>query len=228
MTATAIGSAPDLSLSHAPGTALRLRRWCLVAAPVLAGVLAVVGAAADPAAGIEGEEMWRIYAAEPGPLQIKSVALHWSYALWTIPAVLLARYVRGRGAALANVAGFLGFVSATTLPGLLFIDFYDSAIGQVGGVETNVAVEAAMSGMWGVPVMAVPGLVGFALALPLAMSALWRAGLVRWWGPVAAVAALAVFVVSGVQWWGAVLSTLALALVSLAVATATRRDPDAT
>ena len=45
----------------------------------------------------------------PEPLQLKSLGLHWAYAFWIAPALLIARYVRGRGAWLANVAGFLGF-----------------------------------------------------------------------------------------------------------------------
>ncbi len=66
-------------------------------------MFAVVGAYADPAAGISGEKMWRLYAEEPGLLQWKSLGFHWSYAFWIAPALLVAPYVRGRGAWLANV-----------------------------------------------------------------------------------------------------------------------------
>ena len=80
-------------------------------------------------------EMFEIYTDNPEPLQFKSLGFHWSYAFWIVPAFMAAAYVRGRGAWLANIAAFIGFVGMTTLPGLLFIDWYDSAIGQVYGVE---------------------------------------------------------------------------------------------
>jgi len=98
---------------------------------VLAGVFAVIGVAADPAAGISDDALFRIYAANPDPLQFKSLGFHWSYAFWMVPALLIAPYVRGRGAWLENVTAFIGFAGMTTLPGLLFIDWYDSAVGQV-------------------------------------------------------------------------------------------------
>ncbi len=49
-------------------TALSARRWFLIVSPVLAGVFAVIGAAADPAAGISDDALFRIYAANPDPL----------------------------------------------------------------------------------------------------------------------------------------------------------------
>ena len=49
--------------------ALAARRAFLVAAPVLAGLFAIVGAYADPAAGTSGQEMWKVYAANPEPLE---------------------------------------------------------------------------------------------------------------------------------------------------------------
>ncbi len=74
----------------------------------------------------------------------------------------------------------------TTLPGLLFIDWYDSAIGQLYGVDGVVAVNDRIGEvMWGVPYFVRPGLIGFVLALPLTALTLWRAGLVRWWALVA-------------------------------------------
>ena len=42
------------------------------------------------------------------------------------------------------------------------------------------------------------------LALPLAVIALWRAGLVRWEGFVAVPAGCAAFMLSNVMWWGCV------------------------
>lgn len=206
-----------------PSRALAVRRWFVVACPTLAGLLAVLGAAADPAAGISGEELYRIYADNPGPLQWKSLGFHWSYAFWIAPALLVAAYVRGRGAWLANLTALIGFVGMTTLPGMLFIDWYDSAIGQLYGAEGAAAVNDLMTQtMWGVPYFALPGLVGFVLSLPLAALTLWRAGLVRWWAPVAVVAGFGAFMGSNVQWWGCLVTTACFAVFSVALARATR------
>ncbi|QZY29600.1 hypothetical protein [Nocardioides coralli] len=201
---------------------LAVRRACLVAAPALGGLLAVVGAVADPAAGVSGREMWQIYADNPEPLQFKSLGFKWSYALWMAPAMLLAPLIRSRGAALATLAAVIGFLGMTTLPGLLFVDWYDSAVGQHFGVDGTEAVNDTMGAMWGVPYFTLPGIIGLFLALPLAMLAAWRAGLTRWWGLVAAVLAIAVFLGSGVTVWGAVGTAVCLAVVSVALAQGTR------
>ena len=208
-TAELTADAPAATMAApAPGAALSVRRWFLIASPVLAGLFAVLGAAYDPAVGQDGPALYRAYAENPDPLQFKSFGFHWAYAFWLVPALLIAGLVRGRGAWIANIAGILGFVGISTLPGLLFVDFYDSAIGQVAGAETTAEVSALMEGMWGVPAIVVPGLVGFVLGLPVAALAAWRAGLVRWWGLVAVVAGFGAFAVSSVAVWGTVLTTI--------------------
>ena len=207
--------------------ALSVRRWFLVTAPVLAGIFAVVGAAADPAAGLDGKRLYELYAANPEPLQIKSLALHWSYAFWMLPAMLVAPLVRGRGAWLGNVTAFVGFAGMTTLPGLLFIDYYDSAIGQAHGVEGNLAVNEVMEQMWGIPVFVLPGIAGLLLALPLTAITLWRAGLVRWWALAAVVAGFLAFMLSSVTWWGCAITTACFAVFSVALFQATKPRPSA-
>ena len=206
--------------------ALAVRRGFMIAAPVLAGLFAIVGAYADPAAGISGTRMFEIYTANPEPLQFKSLGFHWSYAFWTVPAFMAAAYVRGRGAWLANIAAFFGFVGMTTLPGLLFSDWYDSAIGQVhGGAEAVVAVQDRMSEtMWGIPWFTMPGMFGLLLAMPLAAIALWRGGVVRWWAFVAVLAGQAAFMFSNVMWWGCAITTVCFAVFAYALATGTRES----
>ncbi len=191
---------------------------------MLAGVFAVIGAYADPAAGINGDRLYELYGANPDPLQVKSVGLHWSYAFWAAPALLAVPYVRARGAWLANVAAVVGFVGVTTLPGLLFVDFYDSAITQQFGVDGAVAVENTMTGMWGPVALATPGVVGTLLALPLISVALWRAGLVRWWAPLSVLAGIAAFGMSSVMWWGCALTTVCFTVFAVALARATRPE----
>jgi hypothetical protein len=217
--AAAAGDRP--AADHRPSRALAFRRGFLVAAPVLAGLLATVGAVADPAAGISGDKMLEIYFANPGRLQFKSLAYHWSYAFWIVPAMLIVPLVRGRGAWLATISGFIGFLGVATMPGLLLADWFDSAIGAAHGLAGHHAVSAAMEGMWGIPVFTAPGIVALLVALPLAMLTLWRARLARWWGLAAAVAAVAAFLLSNSTWPGAVIATLFLGVVSLALRKAT-------
>ncbi len=206
--------------------ALVVRRNFLIAAPVLAGVFAVIGAFADPGAGTSGSEMFSVYAANPAPLQFKSLGFHWSYAFWIAPALLVVPYVRGRGAWLANVAAFLGFAGMTTLPGLLVTDWYDSAVGQLYGAEAVTAVQDRMTEtMWGVPALTVPGAVGFMLALPLATIALWRAGIVRWWALAAVIGGYAAFIGSNVMWWGCAITAVCFTVFAVALARGTRNAP---
>ncbi len=202
---------------------LRVRRYALLALPVLAGICLTVGAVADPAAGIDGDRMFKAYAEHPDALQIKSLAFHWAYAFWIGTALLVAGLVRRRGVWLANVAGVLGFAGMTTLPGLLFADWVDSATGQLWGVEgVNAMHDRVADISWGMPYFQLPGFAGLALALPLAALALWRARVVRWWAPVMVVAAFAAFMISYATWPGCVLATAFLAVFSYELARGTR------
>ncbi len=97
------------------------------------------------------------------------------------------------------------------------------AVAKSQGMEGHQAVYDAMDGMWGIPVFIAPGIIALVLALPLTMITLWRAGLARWWGLAAAVAAFASFMVSNATWPGTVLATGLLTVVSVAFAKAT--DP---
>ena len=222
-TSAPLGHADRRGTTSTPSRALAVRRWFLVASPVLAGLFAIVAAAADPAVGLEGRELWELYAANPDPLQVKSLAFHWSYAFWIAPALLIAPYVRRRGAWLANVTALVGFAGMTTLPGLLFIDWYDSAVGQLYGVEGAEAVNELMGEvMWGIPWFVTPGIAGLVLALPLTALTLWRAGLARWWALVPVLAGFAAFTLSGITWWGCAIMTVCFAGFAWVLARATR------
>ena len=79
-----------------------------------------------------------------------------------------------------------------------------------------------MGSMWGPAGFMIAGLGGFALGLPLAVVAQWRAGRMRWWAPLAVVAALASLVLSGATWWGAAAAAVFLGVFAVALARATR------
>lgn len=227
-TSTTTSTTPLTSTGRAP-LALRIRRGALVALPVLAGVLTVVGAVADPAAGAVGERMFEVYADQPGALALKSLGYHWAYAFWIAPALLLARYVTGRGRWLADVAAVLGFAGMTTMPGMLFIDWVHSAVGRLWGTEGVLALEAEIerSFGWAFAVMNLPGIVALLVALPLAAVALWRGGLVRWWAPLAVVVGTAAFLVSASTWPGAAVLAVCFTVFAVAVERATREGATA-
>jgi hypothetical protein len=187
-------------------SALTARRLFLISCPVLAAVFTMMGALGDPGAGVSGDKMLRLYIDNPDPLQWKSTGYHWAYAFWIAPALLGAALVRKKGAWLANIAAVIGFVGMVTLPGMLITDWFDSAIGHVYGVEGVHQVENHMlDTMWGPVGFMIPGMLGFALSVPLATGALLRAGLVRWYAlPAVIVPVVLLFVSSGAVWAAAV------------------------
>ena len=227
MTTTSV-TAADLGTAAradaAPGSrALAVRRALLVASPVLAGLFCVVGAVADPASGLSGDKMTRIYIDNPDPLQWKSTGYHWAYAFWIGTALMVAPLVRGRGAWLATIAAVIGFAGMVTLPGMLISDWYQAGIGHHYGLEGVKQVEDQMfTTMWGLKGFMVAGFPGLAFALPLAAAGLWRARLVRWWSFAATVAAFVAFMVSQASWWGAALIAVLLTVFAVSLAGATR------
>ena len=90
-------------------------------------------------------------------------------------------------------------------------------------MDTTKAVYEHMSEtMWGVAAFTAPGMLGFALALPLAAFALWRAGRVRWWAPVSVLAGFAAFMLSNVMWWGCAITAVCFTVFAVALERATR------
>ncbi|WNV76620.1 hypothetical protein [Geodermatophilus sp. DSM 44513] len=209
------------------GPALAVRRWALVAAPALAGLCAVVAAAADPAAGRDGAALVVAYAENPGPLQVKSVAYHFSYALWGVTALWLALLVRRRGAWTADLALLLAFLGATSVPGFLVVDFYDSAIGQTVGLDGDARIQELLAGMWGMSLLQTTGVAGLLLCLPVAALAGWRAGFLTWWAPAGVTLGIfGGFMLVGATVPGALVMTAGFAVLSVDLArSAGRWDP---
>lgn len=199
-------------------SALAARRWTVVLAPVLAGILATVGSLADPAAGKDGRELIAAYADEPERVQIKALGYHFAYALWVPMVFGLVALVRGRGGWLGNTAAVLGFLGVTTMPGFILVDFMDSAAGQTVGIDAATRIGETAEGMWALAVMGASGALGFILSLPLAATAAWRAGLLPWWAPVAVVVGLLSFAVSSATWPGTAGMTVAFAAFAVALA----------
>jgi hypothetical protein len=200
-------------------SAVRARHWFLVLAPTLAGLLAVVGAAADPAVGEDGAALYEAYARDPAAVQVKSFAYHFAYLLWGATALVLVGLVRRRGSWLANVAGVLALLGLSTMPGFLIADFYDSAIGREFGVGGALRIEDRMEDMWALLALFMTGALPFVLALPMATLAAWRAGVLPWWGPAAATAGIGGgFFLIGANVPGALVLTAGFLVLSIALA----------
>ena len=202
-------------------SALALRRGAVIAAPVLSALLIVAGFFLDPAIDESGRDLAEEYAANPGREQVSALAFHFAFALLAIPAVALIIAVRGRGAWLANLAGFFAFLGLTTLPGFLLTDFYDIAIyGELGG-DAWQTVDDRLQELSGAGVMFLTAFLGFTLALPTALLAAWRARLLPWWpaplllaGPICAQAVPDGF---GLLIWAGTLVVLAYVLRGIAI-----------
>ena len=200
-----------------------LRRGFFVASPILAGVLLLAATIADPGAGSTGQEMNEAYTNNPTALQWHSLILHWSYAFWGVTAFMAAAYVRSRGVVLANIGAFLGFIGMTTLPGIVAMDWYDSSVGQVYGVDAVASLHERMdANLWALPFFATPGIIGILLCMPVAAAALWRGGVVRWWSFAAALAGTATFIGSGVTVWGVSLTAVFFTVLGVDLARGTR------
>jgi hypothetical protein len=225
---TATTTVPDTfvgapATTRRPGRSVALRRGLFVASPALAGILLLVATIADPAPGATGAAMNQAYTENPGPLQWHSLTLHWSYAFWGLTALLAAAHARRRGAVLTNLGAVLGFLAMTTLPGILAIDWYDSSIGQVYGVDAIARMHDHMDqNLWALPFFSAPGILGLLLCLPVAFAGLWRAGVVRWWSFAAALLGTAAFIGSGVTVWGVTITAVLFTVLTVDLVRGTR------
>ena len=181
-------------------SALRIRRGAVIGAAGLSGVLVMASMVVDPAPDADGVEMVAGYASDLTASGLHTNLIHYGFALLAPVVFAMVALVRGRGAWLANVAGVLAILGLTTLPGLVLLDFTSVATLLGSDLETLAAVEKEMEGLgWFVAIVA-PAFLAAVLALPIAIAALWRAGLMPGFMPIAALlTALAMNVAP--TWW---------------------------
>lgn len=181
-------------------TALSVRRWAVVLAAAMSWVLVVVSMLVDPAPTADGRELVAAYAGDTFASGLHTNLIHYGFALMAPVVFGIVGLVRGRGAWLANLAGVMAVIGFSTLPGLVILDLATTATVQVSDVDTGAAASerlATMPAFVAIVAVAFPAVV---LALPLAVAALWRAGLVHGGVVVAAVvASIAPEVVP--TWW---------------------------
>jgi hypothetical protein len=181
-------------------TAISARRWAVVGAAGLSGVLVMVSMFVDPVPSAVGRELVEGYADDQFRAGLHTNLIHYGFALIAPVVYAMVALVRGRGAWLANVAGVLAVLGLSTLPGLVLIDFASVATHLSSGQEAVAAMEDEMDGLGWFLAVVIPAFLTSILALPVAVAALWRARLVPGYLPVVAVvAALAPNVAP--TWW---------------------------
>jgi hypothetical protein len=168
---------------------LSFRRWVVILAAGLSGVIVLISMLFDPAPDAEGRELIQAYAANDRAQGMHTNLIHYGFALFAPVAYAMVGLVRRRGAWIANLAGLLAVLGLSTLPGLVFIDYFSVAVEHVAGLEAAVNAEGAVEKLPGFAAVTVPAFISAILAVPVASLALWRARLVAWWIPLVAAAA---------------------------------------
>jgi hypothetical protein len=195
---------------------LLVRRWFIIVAPGLAGILALVSMVVDPVPTAEGRELLQGYAENSGLQGLHTNLLHYGFVLFAPVAFAMVAMVRGRGAWLANVAGLLAVLGLTTLPGLVTLDFFGVAAVNAAGLDVAEQINDEVGKLPFFVALVVPAWLASMLALPLATLAMWRAGLLHWAVPLAVTVGL----LGGAEALGGILgfAILAAAQVFLSVA----------
>jgi len=191
---TVCGRGPDLPSPFRlarpvmTNSALSFRRWAVILAAALSGILVLMSMFADPVPDADGRELIQGYAANEGRQGLHTNLIHYGFALFAPVAYAMVGLVRRRGVWIANVAGLLAVLGLSTLPGLVLTDYMLVGVEHVAGLDAASDASAATENLPGFTALGVPAILASVLAVPVATLALWRAGLVRWWLPVVAVA----------------------------------------
>jgi len=169
-------------------SALTFRRWAVILAAALSGIIVLVSMFVDPVPDANGRELIQGYAANEGRQGLHTNLIHHGFSLFAPVAYAMVGLVRGRGGWLANVAGLFAVVGLSTLPGLVLSDYILVGVEHVAGLDAASAADAATQDLPGFTALVAPAILASMLAVPVATLALWRARLVPWWLPIVAAA----------------------------------------
>ena len=154
---------------------------CLIVGPLVT----LIGGLVAPWEENDTMVAWlRVLAENPLRAQIGAVCFSVGYLLIAVSIFGILNLLRQRAVVLGHLAGIFAIWGWLTLPGLLVVDFYDLALAQSLDLEQAVTVAERTQEY------ALAPLIGFSvplgiLALALLVVALWRAGFVPVWVPVA-------------------------------------------
>jgi hypothetical protein len=96
----------------------------VILAAGLSGVIVLISIVVEPERNAEHPEILQAYAANNRALGLHANLIHYGFALFAPVAYAMVGLVRRRGAWIANLAGVLAVLGLSTLPGLVFLDFF--------------------------------------------------------------------------------------------------------
>ena len=163
-----LGSTGAQSRSPRNDTALSFRRWAVILAAGLSGVIVLISIIVEPAPDAIGPEILQAYAANPRAQGLHTNLIHYGFALFAPVAYAMVGLVRRRGAWIANMAGLLAVLGLSTLPGLVFLDYFSVAVVHTAGLEATVNAEDAVEKLPGFAALSAPAFISAILAVPVA------------------------------------------------------------
>jgi hypothetical protein len=155
--------------------------FALIAAPIvtLAGMLATPWEQEATTASYHDA-----LAAHPEQAGIAALILHFGYLLLLPAALGIMHLARRSTPKVAHIGGILVVIGLATLPGLLVTDYYDLALAQALPREQSVEIaDSAMT--WTAGVMLATTIAPMFFGLVTLLVAAVRAGVAKWWAPIA-------------------------------------------
>jgi hypothetical protein len=199
-------------------SALRVRRQAVIAAAGLSGLLVLVSMFVDPVPQADGRDLIVGYAGDLTRSGLHTNLIHYGFALVAPVVYAMVSLVRGPGAWLGNAAGVLAVIGLSTLPGLVLLDFTTVATALSADVDAAVAMEEQMGQLGWFLAIVIPAFLAAMVALPLALAATWRAGLVSGWLPLLAVITTLTMQFSPVWWIGFGANAVTMLMVAYCLA----------
>ena len=164
----------------------RFSRTIAALALILGPILTIAGMLATP---WEDEATTASYhdalAAHAGQAELAATLLHFGYLLLLPAALGIMHLARRSTPKLAHIGGLLAALGLATLPGLLVTDFYDLALAQALPRSQSVAIADDAASSWAAIVIVATAIAPMFFGLVTLIVAAFRAGVARWWAPIA-------------------------------------------
>jgi len=136
-------------------SALSFRRWAVIVAAALSGILVLASMFADPVPAADGRELIQGYAANEGRQGLHTNLIHYGFALFAPVAYAMVGLVRRRGGWIANLAGLFAVLGLSTLPGLVLTDYMLVGVEHVAGLDAATRASDATEDLPGFTALAV-------------------------------------------------------------------------
>ncbi|WP_030916526.1 hypothetical protein [Streptosporangium amethystogenes] len=166
---------------------LGFRRWAAGVCLLVAPLLYIAGAIADPALR-QGGDTTGVYGRYPEQVSVSASLLHWSWVLM-IPGIIgMIHLIRHQGVVFGHLAGGLALLGVVNFSGLMLGDFFYSRLERaLPPAQGEMLAEQAFADPGATFGFQIPGFLGL-LGLFLLGLALAYAGHGPWWAPFAIIA----------------------------------------